>query len=352
MARLNSSDLRKLLDFTAALLQCRSKTSLAQVTVQELAKLVEADGVVWNEFNHDMQMVTGAFSESVSSHSKLVELGETFQQVVHTHPAIEQGIVRFEEVASYRLSDVVAREKFRETAVYREVYQHLSFEHLMGFDCGSSLLKGLAVAFSRSEKDFGARELALLQEAAKLVCVIYKREEQWQKPPPESGLAHWNVKLDRNLIITEMSDEAHDLMETFYDIPRVRFLLPTPLHELILNRQRQHGNAPWRDVRPRAYPKGRQKILVLTSRTPSFEYHIRISAPEDTKLTLKRNEAAAKLTPRQLEVARLYVQGKVPKEIAALLHMKERTVHTHRQTILRRLQVSTLEEMIDKLLGL
>lgn len=352
MDRLTSFEQRKLLDFAALLLECRGKTALAQAVVNGLATMIEAEEVVWNEVNERMEVVSGVFSKGVSSHSRLTELGETFQKVAHTHPALEKGIVKFDKVAAYRLTDVISQSEFEETQVFKEVYQPLSFEYLIGFDCGSQFLKGLAVAFSRTRKDFSDRELLLLEEAAKLVARAYELEESWQEPLPDSQAAHWNVKLDRDLIITEATPEARALLEHFYDTPQVRFCLPWPLHELLLRRRSRYRNASWRDQRPRSFQKGRERIHVLTCRTPAFEHLVKISAPKTMKLDLKKNGVVSKLSERELEVAKLYVQGKSPKEIAAALQIADRTVHAHRQTIFRKLQVSSVPEMIEKLLGL
>jgi len=52
------------------------------------------------------------------------------------------------------------------------------------------------------------------------------------------------------------------------------------------------------------------------------------------------------LTPRELDVLRLLVQGLSSKEIASALEMSVRTVESHRANILSRLSVESLGDLI------
>lgn len=56
--------------------------------------------------------------------------------------------------------------------------------------------------------------------------------------------------------------------------------------------------------------------------------------------------AAARTTPRELEIVRLLAQGKSNKEIAAALGIAVRTVETHRGTIMLKLGLHSLAELI------
>jgi DNA-binding NarL/FixJ family response regulator len=54
-----------------------------------------------------------------------------------------------------------------------------------------------------------------------------------------------------------------------------------------------------------------------------------------------RDDLAAELTPRELEVLRLVGAGRANKEIAAELNISERTARTHMSNILRKLGLSS-----------
>jgi len=55
--------------------------------------------------------------------------------------------------------------------------------------------------------------------------------------------------------------------------------------------------------------------------------------------------AEIKLTPRENELLQLLVQGKADKEMAAIMHISERTVRTHLKGIRRKLDVTSRVEM-------
>jgi DNA-binding NarL/FixJ family response regulator len=56
--------------------------------------------------------------------------------------------------------------------------------------------------------------------------------------------------------------------------------------------------------------------------------------------------ASARTTPREIEIIRFLAEGKVNKEIAALLGISVRTVETHRSKIMLKLGVHSLAELI------
>jgi DNA-binding NarL/FixJ family response regulator len=56
--------------------------------------------------------------------------------------------------------------------------------------------------------------------------------------------------------------------------------------------------------------------------------------------------AGLRITPRELEIVRLLAEGKVNKEIAALLGITVRTVETHRAKVMLKLGLHSLAELI------
>jgi DNA-binding NarL/FixJ family response regulator len=60
----------------------------------------------------------------------------------------------------------------------------------------------------------------------------------------------------------------------------------------------------------------------------------------------KEGRAVPRTTPRELEIIRLLAEGKVNKEVAALLGISVRTVETHRAKIMLKLGLHSLAELI------
>ncbi len=59
----------------------------------------------------------------------------------------------------------------------------------------------------------------------------------------------------------------------------------------------------------------------------------------------KDDGTAEKLTSREREVLQLLAEGKKTKDIAAQLHVSERTVESHRQSIMQKLDMHSLAEL-------
>jgi DNA-binding NarL/FixJ family response regulator len=60
----------------------------------------------------------------------------------------------------------------------------------------------------------------------------------------------------------------------------------------------------------------------------------------------QEGRAGSRTTPRELEIIRLLAEGKVNKEVAALLGITVRTVETHRAKIMLKLGLHSLAELI------
>lgn len=69
-----------------------------------------------------------------------------------------------------------------------------------------------------------------------------------------------------------------------------------------------------------------------------------------TDIILARNSAASNLglTKREMEILRLSAKGLTVKEIAAQLHISDRTVGNHRSHIFEKMEVKNLSEMLKK----
>lgn len=70
-----------------------------------------------------------------------------------------------------------------------------------------------------------------------------------------------------------------------------------------------------------------------------------------SNMTLEGKEVK-KLSERETEVLQLVTEGKTTKEIAELLFISTRTVETHRNNMMRKLDVSNSAELISKALQL
>jgi DNA-binding NarL/FixJ family response regulator len=66
----------------------------------------------------------------------------------------------------------------------------------------------------------------------------------------------------------------------------------------------------------------------------------------------KKNTVSVNLTTREIEVLQLISEGRTNKEIADLLHISQKTVETHRASMLKKMQAKNSIDMIRKAVDL
>ena len=90
-------------------------------------------------------------------------------------------------------------------------------------------------------------------------------------------------------------------------------------------------------------PVTREQLLASIER--AIARHERTKQQRDRVDSLR--SLAGKLTPRESEVFKLVILGKMNKQIAHELGTTERTVKAHRQRVMQKLQVQSLAELVS-----
>ena len=90
-------------------------------------------------------------------------------------------------------------------------------------------------------------------------------------------------------------------------------------------------------------PVTREQLLASIER--AIARHERTKQQRDRVNSLR--SLAGKLTPRESEVFKLVILGKMNKQIAHELGTTERTVKAHRQRVMQKLQVQSLAELVS-----
>lgn len=165
-----------------------------------LERAVPSDWISINEMG-----VGGAFEYGVVSPPLSDALLAAFAAHAHEHPLI----VRFERTGDtrpYRLSDVVSRDEFHALSLYRAFYAVLGIEHQISFVIKVSSTSHVAIALSRTSRDFTGSERALLDRARPYLIQIYRNAItyatlQREQGPSETAMAERLV--DRGLTAGE-----------------------------------------------------------------------------------------------------------------------------------------------------
>ncbi|HJW24379.1 MAG TPA: response regulator transcription factor [Rhodocyclaceae bacterium] len=95
-------------------------------------------------------------------------------------------------------------------------------------------------------------------------------------------------------------------------------------------------------------PFNNEDILSRIRRALDLECQLRTRRQRDTALSHR----AGQLTPREREVMRLVVAGKLNKQIADELNISMKTVEAHRARVMEKMDVRTLAELVKASMAL
>jgi DNA-binding CsgD family transcriptional regulator len=136
--------------------------------------LVALDRAVPSDWVSVNQIGPGsAFEYGVSRPPLPDALRAAFAAHAHEHPLI----ARFERTGDtrpYRLSDVVSRDEFHALSLYRTFYGVLGIEYQISFIVKVSSTSHVAIALSRTARDYSEAERALLDRARPYLIQIYR----------------------------------------------------------------------------------------------------------------------------------------------------------------------------------
>ena len=80
--------------------------------------------------------------------------------------------------------------------------------------------------------------------------------------------------------------------------------------------------------------------------TPEAHQSLHLQKPVKAKARAPKTDAPHELTARERETVQLLAEGKSNKEVAALLGISVKTVETHRATIMRKLRLQCLSDLV------
>jgi len=348
---ISTQDLKKLLEFSVRLQDCRTKVETAQVAIDGLMGLIDAHFGAWNEFDHDTKLISGEFSRPALEMPHLPEIALAFEEFYATHPAVETDLIQFQDPQPFRTSDLTTQRDFEKRPIFDEVYKRLDIRYHMGHDCRSLHFLGMGTAVGRWDRKFDDREFEIYKIACQHISHAYWRVERWSNDFQGKDHVMWNIRLSRELIITEISPLAALFLQRFYDARETHFLLPAPILKLIEDRQRQHGLSPWQDRIPTPMGKRKQPVEVLTARNVDFEYMLQLRIPSHLNLELDGNPDFERLSDQEKLVVRLTLANFSEGQIMNRLQIKRGTVTHHQKKIRDKLQVGTYDEALRKLIN-
>ena len=98
---------------------------------------------------------------------------EAFVRYRHENP-IARHFARTQDGRAYRFSDLISRRELRGLALYEQVYAPLGIQHQIAFTLQSSPNRLLAVALSRTHRNYTIRERELLNRARPVLIQAFR----------------------------------------------------------------------------------------------------------------------------------------------------------------------------------
>ncbi len=278
------------------------------------------------------------FTSPEGAHHVLLELAET-------HPLVRH-VQRTGDGSARRISDVVSREEFQASELYRRLYRQMGVEFQMSVTLDIPLPAVVAVTVSRGDVDFSERERLLLdllrphlahgwrqaRELARLAALAGAASPArstgiLQRPGPAGTLA-----LALSDPVAELTDGALVELYRFFGRPSPRGALPVRVERWLAAVQAQA------EASPRSLLAKVDQRHALLRRLPPGAGHpaiLLLDVDVDAGPTL----TALGLTDREVEVVAMLVTGATNEGIAGELHVAPGTVKKHLDHVYAKLGV-------------
>jgi DNA-binding CsgD family transcriptional regulator len=141
--------------------------------LEALRRALPSDWVSLNSLSED------PLDAAAISHPPVMrpELYDVYARHAHEHP-VARYMQRTGDGGPIRVSDVVDQETFRGLTLYRELYAVLGVEYQVAFTLPAPAGHQLAIAMSRSDRDYTDAECALLRRARPHLIQAYRNARE------------------------------------------------------------------------------------------------------------------------------------------------------------------------------
>lgn len=176
---LRSEDTRRIQRLIGSLRTAKSWTELQELFVPEVSKCLGGDFFCWNEMTPDF----GEFTEFLippAYYSEIFKYTETIVHFCPEHPIVQSVGWGGLDWRAQSISDHVSHQAYREQPLYREAYRYLDTDYQMASYLGRFGDSQLVLTFSRTGKDYDAREKDIMSrigwELARLSREVLERD--------------------------------------------------------------------------------------------------------------------------------------------------------------------------------
>jgi DNA-binding CsgD family transcriptional regulator len=324
------------LDVVAQMLDVTELDEFPAVALDALASVIPYDVASYNEVDPLVpRLVEVSRPEGVTY---LPEILERWVELRGEQPLYAH-YVRTGDGSATRISDLLTPEEYRATDMYRDVYRVLGVEFQMSCVLSAAPPLVIAIALSRSDRDFTDDERDLLERLRPLLVRIHERarERTLLRQALEhlaSGGTFQALAICDGTRIEPVGSRAHEIMRNWFDDDDEA---PAALGAWI-DRQRAGTLS--------AVDNSQREPLLLGRGDRQLTARFVPGNPEVVLLGDRPRLAASALyslglRPREAEVLLLAADGFDNGQIAATLHIRLGTVRKHLERVYQQLGVTS-----------
>ena len=340
MAALSEPDLRAVLDFVGDAYDAQDRAEFRAVLLPGIHRLVSSEYVSYNEVEEGRRAAVSIVVPELPAWAHLV-----WERHAAENPLL-QNYIRTRDGRPRRFSDVISRAELRRTALFEQLYLPLgNLEHQVAFVLPSTPDLTIAVAMSRSGRDYSERELGLLELARPHLIQAYRGAELRERiagtiDSLRLGLdaeATAMVVIGAEGVVDFVSAAARELLDGLPGDDSVRAGRPlgAPLAEWLAAGAEPGGIAI----------DGFEDSLLARSVKGSAGVRVILLERAGSVLALEALRRLG-LTPREAEVLRGLARGEDLPALAAELEVSPRTLAKHSQRIHAKLGVSSRSQAV------
>src|SRR5579871_6233815 len=160
MASLRASDYRSALETLNIVARVEGPDEFARAVVERVAELVPSDVVTLNEVDPVAGRVV--YAVEPETYEMPPQAPEVLARHADAHPLIGY-VAETGDGSAHRISDFLSRDEFHASLLYELLYRDMGVEFQVALTISAPLPTIVAIAASRSRRDFSDREQALLE---------------------------------------------------------------------------------------------------------------------------------------------------------------------------------------------
>ena len=346
MEQLRRHDFHRLLDCAADIYAHHDLDSFGREVLALVPRIVSVSYSAYNEFNIRCHRGTHIFDNpevSLGPPRRAWDLLFREQPLIRHYQATRDGTAR-------KLSDFISHRRYRETALYREMFRSAGVEYQMAFYLPERPPNSVAISLIRDRHDFTERDRLMLNLSRPHFVQAYYNAELIQQLRVETAAAADAVDATRRGLVllnaagamNFCSARARLWLAAYFDKPRVLDELPESVRHWIRSQALPATDSDRLPAPPSPLVVDHGDSQLVIRMVPHVKLGWRMLVLEE-KQTMWTSEPLKRLglTERQAEVLLWVAQGKTNPEIGIILGLSAGTVHKHTEHIFEKLGVET-----------